>query len=144
MGANRLPFKLKPWQWGSRAVLGSYIIKAVAPSKRFEQNSSFTALMLRLSQCQAHVISHSAELGLLIRVLSNLINFKASRNLCLKQNTNRRSHENSNRCRNRCDSIATGSLVRSAALLSASRPNLSLGTQGISRKSQPRQLPGTW
>jgi hypothetical protein len=35
------------------------LFETVAPSK---QNSSFTALMLRLSQCQAHVISHTAEL----------------------------------------------------------------------------------
>jgi hypothetical protein len=87
--------------------------------------SSFTALML--SQCQAHVISHRAELVLLTRVPSRLFIFKTLRMLCLKQNTKGGLPFNRNLCSNRHH--FDHQLGRLAALESAFRPNLSLGTQ---------------
>jgi hypothetical protein len=67
---------------------------------------------------------------ILKRVLSRLFIFKTSRMLCLKQNTKGGLPLNRSVLESGINSITSlGCLVRSAALMSASRPNLSLGTQ---------------
>ncbi len=81
--------------------------------------SSFTTWML--SQCQAlhwHMTPHQT----LKRVLSRLFIFKTSRMLCLKQNT--KGGLPLNRIGAGIGISSITSLVRSAALMGASRPNL--------------------
>jgi hypothetical protein len=132
---NGSTLSLSPADWGPGTVQAQVAYKTQAPPRecapgplRFRVptgKSTFTTLML--SECQAlRMIPHQ----ILKRVLSRLFIFKTSRMLFLKQNTKGGLPLNRSALESGINSITSlGCLVRSAALMGASRPDLSLGAQ---------------